>query len=237
MMNKRLFRFLQSLLVSAIAAYLIRLLVGGKLSNYIHQRFNYLIVIAIVLLITLAVLGFLSLRKMTHADGKVSAFPLYILVIPVIFGFFIPIKPLSNEALQSKGVNMGLAGAIDQNEQDLIPAEERTIIDWVRLLKRDQDSSAIVGQEAKVIGFVYYDPRLEPQEFAIARFVITCCVADASAIAMIVDLPDQDPPPKGAWVEVSGTMDVINVDDEDIPLIHAKSYKVIPVPDQPYLFP
>ena len=236
-MSNKTFRLMQSLLVTALAAYLIRLLVGGKLNNYIHQRFTYLIVIAILLLLILAGLGFLSLGRLPSSKTKMATLPLYIMALPVIFGFFIPIKPLSNEALQSKGVNMGFADLANQSEQDLIPSEMRTILDWVRLLKAENETPSFIGQEAKVVGFVFLDPRLEAHQFAVARFVIACCVADATAVAMVIDLPDQDLPPEGAWVEVSGTMDIINVEDEDIPLIHATQIKVIPIPDDPYLFP
>jgi hypothetical protein len=48
------------------------------------------------------------------------------------------------------------------------------------------DPAAFIGQEARLIGFVYRDDRFNGDEFMISRFVISCCAADAAPLGLVV---------------------------------------------------
>jgi uncharacterized repeat protein (TIGR03943 family) len=70
----------------------------------------------------------------------------------------------------------------------------------------------------------------------VGRFIITCCVADATAIGIAVHPPEGQDVPNG-WVRIKGTMTVTNLNGSDALLIEADQITSIPEPDQPYLYP
>ena len=163
------------------------------------------------------------------------------LALPLAIGLLIPARPLSVAAVASKGVALSLGGTLSAASASesapayQIPPEARTVLDWVRLFKQGGDLSAVVGQTANVTGFIYEDARLPHGQFLVARFTLSCCVADAFAIGMAVDWPD--PPPVGAWVTVRGPVSTLEIDGELLPLIQAESVEPTAEPARPYLFP
>jgi putative membrane protein len=93
------------------------------------------------------------------------------------------------------------------------------------------------GQQADVVGFVYHDARLAEGQFLVGRFTVTCCVADAAAIGMIVIWPPAQALPANAWVRVRGAVSAATLDGRPIPLIAAESVEQVAEPDNPYLYP
>jgi putative membrane protein len=87
-----------------------------------------------------------------------------------------------------------------------------------------------------VIGFVYHDPRLSEGQFMVGRFTITCCVADALAVGMVVAWPEAKDLPDNHWVRVQGAVQTVLLDGQTLPLIDAETVEIIPEPQQPYLF-
>jgi uncharacterized repeat protein (TIGR03943 family) len=117
------------------------------------------------------------------------------------------------------------------------PAEERTILDWIRSFNYSENPSEFQGEPANVIGFVYHDPRLKENQFMVGRIAITCCVADAFAIGMIVEWPDAVEMTENSWVNVEGIVDATQLDGKTIPLIIAESITPTNAPSEPYVYP
>ena len=111
------------------------------------------------------------------------------------------------------------------------------MLDWIRALRESADPAVVSGQAADVTGFIYHDIRLESGQFMVARFSLTCCVADAVAIGMVVNWPDSSGLPDNQWVRVRGVVEVSQVEGKSVPLIRAESVDKVPQPEQPYLFP
>jgi uncharacterized repeat protein (TIGR03943 family) len=169
-----------------------------------------------------------------------SPWTLFVLAIPVLLGFLVPAKPLESSALDLRGLttNAIAGGGGSQTSIDLEqPSDQRTVLDWIRAFNFATDPSIYIGETADVTGFVYEDKRLSADQFMVSRFAVTCCVADAFAIGVIVESPDAANWPGNAWVHVVGKIQVATFDGQAYPLILAESIKEIPVPSQPYLFP
>jgi uncharacterized repeat protein (TIGR03943 family) len=118
-----------------------------------------------------------------------------------------------------------------------IPANNRTILDWLQLVNNTSDPSLLAGETADVVGFVFRDPRNGDNQFMVGRFAITCCVADAFAIGMTVDWPQAHTFAANTWVRVKGKLSIIDIDGNSQPLIQAEIVQRVSAPDQPYLFP
>lgn len=177
------------------------------------------------------------------------------LALPLAIGLLVPARPLGADAAATKGVALGapqggalqggaLQGGATQASAtlrlDLAP-EQRSVLDWIRLFNYAPDLSPYLGQTADVIGFVYPDPRLPAGHVLVARFTVACCVADASAIGMVVRIPDSalngETTVSDQWVRVRGPVQIFELDGHRIPLILAERIDPAAEPDQPYLFP
>ena len=188
--------------------------------------------------------GFITVLIKTNGQNKPSfsrknIYSLIILALPVMIGMLSPEQSLSASSLSSKGVNLNTS--IDSSQGTSISfdvqTDERTILDWVRLFTDEEDHSAYIGKDVDVIGLVYHDPRLPGDQFMVSRFVITCCAADAFAIGMTVNWPENAELEDNTWVRVEGSLDTIQIDGDSAPLIQASQVVLIPVPEQPYLYP
>lgn len=257
-MDRRLYRFLQFLILAGLAVFLSVKYLSGSLSWYINQRYMPLTLVAVLGLSGMALTAVFSGRRPshTHEPGEAehdppgqpaeetervdSAWGIVFIFIPLIIGLTIPAKPLSASAVSNRGISSGAplsAGGGPQAANISQPSDQRTILDWVKLFNYQSDLSPYLGQRADVIGFVYHDPRLSAGQFMVSRFAITCCVADAFAIGMVVESKDAEGLPDNSWVRVKGPVQSINLGGHKMALILADSIQPAPQPQQPYLFP
>ncbi|MEN9280134.1 MAG: TIGR03943 family protein, partial [Gloeomargarita sp. DG_1_4_bins_134] len=74
--------------------------------------------------------------------------------------------------------------------------------------------------------------------FFIARFVVTCCAADAYPVGMPVDLPSGDAKqyPADTWLEIRGKMGTGQVKGQRRLVLQAEQVTPIQPPANPYLY-
>jgi putative membrane protein len=226
---------------------------ANTLYYYINERFFSLVLLGAIGFFLLAAVTIMSISKKGHDHGNEDhdhhhdhAHPsgnpwvLVITAIPLLLGILVPSKPLDASVIESRGVsNEALISSAGNNSglELSTPADQRTILDWIRSFNYSEDPTEFWGETADVIGFVYQDPRLAPNQFLISRLAITCCVADAFAIGMVVDWDQASEWTNNSWVHVRGEVQAIELNGEIIPLIVAESIKETDEPAQPYLFP
>ncbi len=250
-MFSKIYRILQGLILLGLGWLLFQKFLTGKLYYYINERFFTLVTLGAI---GFLILGFVVLiyRKdhphhhdhehghQHHHDEGGSRWALVIIAIPLLLGFLIPSKPLDANVIQSRGIaNDALFTSSSRSEglELSAPADQRNILDWVRAFNYSEDPNEFAGQTADVIGFVYHDPRLPDHQFLVGRLTVTCCVADAFAIGMVVDWPQAAEMADNAWVHVRGEVQTVQVEGRTLPLIIADSIKDTDSPAQPYLFP
>ena len=177
------------------------------------------------------VIGLMRLPQLhTDQDGQpqLSEIPgaaLILLAIPLILGVIVPARPLSTSSLSTRGMNLSAPVSIEQQSiktMEIAP-DDRTVLDWIKIFNYEKDLSTYIGKSANVIGFVYHDPRLKISQFMVGRFAITCCVADAFAIGMVVDWPDSANLVDNSWVNVKGTVDALTIDGQKVPMLYAEA--------------
>lgn len=117
-----------------------------------------------------------------------------------------------------------------------IVSTDRSILDWIRVFAFADDPASYEGQQAEVIGFAYHDPRLATGQVLLGRFTITCCVADATAIALMVESDQADAMVENNWYRVRGPVYQTVIEDQTTPVIRAEQIDEIPTPEQPYLY-
>jgi putative membrane protein len=236
-------RRLKPLLLISLALFLYTRLSDGTILFYINHRFIWLIWLAV------AVLGvvIVSYRVTRHSADTYSD-PAHglkwhtvgILLLPVLLGWLVPAKPLGTAAMANRELNTSLQTALSVSTGTIRQAVEQrdpTLLDWVRAFQLGPDLTVFVGQTAELTGFVYRRADLGPDTWLLSRFVVTCCVADAMAIGVVVRAPGVVPPENDQWVEVQGQFAVETSGGERIPVLVANSVTRIASPQQPYLYP
>lgn len=242
------------ILLIALGLFLLSRLLNGTLSFYIHPRFNVLILFTAVGLTLLGIGYAIQQRRQAahmhehdhehdHAHSHdVSWAGLLLLALPVVLGLLVEPRPLGASALQNREINVGngslvSASAPDGSELNIIAnAGERNILDWLYLFQRSTNPASFNGEEAHVVGFVYRDERFGDTQFMVSRFTISCCVADAAPIGLIVEWPETAVLTADKWVEISGTLRAGSFNGVAMPVLVAESVTPTEAPSQPYLY-
>ncbi|MCQ6280784.1 TIGR03943 family putative permease subunit [Bacillus sp. EB600] len=107
---------------------------------------------------------------------------------------------------------------------------------YVPILNIIQDNvSKMIGKTITTKGFVYREKNFDQDKIIIARFGITCCVADASVYG-IMAAGNVAKLPKDKWIEVTGTIEKSNYNGSPAPLLKIQQLSLIAPPPQPYVF-
>jgi putative membrane protein len=237
---------LKALLLIMTAIFLTEKLVSGKLFYYIGPRFSWLAIVAVALLIILAGAYDLVGRKADadahdghdHDHERPSVWPLVIVAVPLVLGVVIPARPLGATAVETRGMttDVALNSGSDTSTLTIIPSE-RNLLDWVRAINESSDPASLDGQEVDVVGFVYRDPRFAEDQFMVGRFTLTCCVADALAIGLVVQSTEAEALQADTWVRIKGKFQAGDAAGQAMPILVADEIVRVEEPEQPYLYP
>jgi uncharacterized repeat protein (TIGR03943 family) len=243
---------LKALILVLLAIFFAEKFVSGKLYYYIGPRFGWLSVLAVALFIALAnAYGIFDSRDEDgghdhhrahdhhhdHDQTGGSGWKLLIVALPLILGVLVPARPLDATAVSTRGVSTQLTSAADVSDTVLFTvASERNVLDWVRAISANPDPAALNGEEADVVGFVYRDVRFGENQFMVARFTLSCCVADATAIGVVVASGEASSLEQNSWVRVQGAFHEGALDGQPMAVLAAEDITPVEPPEQPYLF-
>ena len=249
-MPQRMFRSYQGLLLFGLCLFFVFKAINGQLTWYINVRFIPLTILGMIFLGVLAQTVFSEIRRSRkheqehpehhhEHDHAPSAANLWFMLIPLAIGLLIPARPLDSSAFSTKGFNTSAPLVSSDSSAQIFEteSEERNILDWLKIFNFETDVTQFIGQKASVVGFVYFDETLEPNQFFVSRFVVSCCAADGFAIAMPVLWQDAATLQQDAWVVVQGTIDTVDLNGQRTPMIVAEAINATDIPAQPYLFP
>jgi putative membrane protein len=91
------------------------------------------------------------------------------------------------------------------------------------------------GSRVVTEGMVAWDENGKDR-FYLFRFVVVCCVADAQAIAVLVENGETGRPRQNSWVRVEGLADTIEVAGQTGVIVRKALVSPIAVPKDPYLY-
>jgi uncharacterized repeat protein (TIGR03943 family) len=234
------FAWARAALLIGLGLYFVYNIASGSLANYINARFAWLSYVAAALFLLLGAASVIQQRRGSHNHahddhdhGALSWGVLAVVAVPLLLGTLVPSQPLGASAIGG-GVSMDAVtgGTVTTFT---IPPLDRNVLDWMRVFNASDDLSALNGQEADVIGFVYRDDTMADDVFLVTRFTISCCVADSVAVG----LPTQwdDIPPLDTWVRVRGRFELGTFQGEPKPILRPTSVEVVEQPAHPYLYP
>lgn len=100
-----------------------------------------------------------------------------------------------------------------------------------------KDVQKYKGKKIKLKGFVYKEEGFKEDQLVISRFLITHCVADASIVGFIAEIPGASSIETDTWIEATGVLDVTDYQGLELPLIKITDWKEISEPKEPYIYP
>ncbi len=230
-------------LLAGYAWMILRLYFTGRINFYIHPDFTVLAVITgIVLVLLFACIAIFSVAGRGalphHVHGK--WWQLMLVIIPLLLALLLPPQPLSSQAFSSRSVDnlveLALSRKVKKPAQFVLNSENRDLADWVRLFGQQTDLSVYAGMKAKVTGFVLRDGNLPDGYFTVARFVISCCAADARPVGLLVRYNlGLYTPVNDQWVEIRGEWQLEEVNGQIQPVLILKEAQKIDIPANPYI--
>ncbi|MBX3000781.1 MAG: TIGR03943 family protein [Caldilineaceae bacterium] len=250
--NERLQRAIKALLLIGLGFFLYSKIANGTLYFYISERYSWLTMIAFIGLIIVG----LSYRRGPDAQDHnhhdhahhdhhhdhnhgLTWSGAFLVALPILLGILVPPQPLGASALATREINIGgadsvMPSVVRRSEQKA--AIDRNILDWVTAFRMSRSSGErFDGVEANLVGFVYREANQAEGTFWLARFIVGCCVADASPAAVLVRSSLHGDFEDGDWVRVDGRFHTEV--GAQAPVLMAETVDLIPAPNQPYLYP
>jgi putative membrane protein len=210
------------------------LLLSGRDALYLSTRTSWVVPIGAVLLTT-ASLGRLASARVRSPRPMTTreAWVLGLMVVPVVLVLALPPATLGSFSAGKRTAfaNAGIATSVGDAGTGAL-----SLIDVAAAQTTREGEAALAkraGETVDLVGFVIRYPDTPAGEFMLTRYIVTCCVADATiAQVRVVNVPP------GAfaaneWVDVKGAIYPLGREV----IVNATSVETVPRPEHPYLTP
>ena len=196
---------------------------SSRLDLLLNAAFHPVVAIAGVVLM---LLGLMQLRPSARRRRTVSPFGWLLSALMAMLILVIPPEPSFSDLAASRPDSLPAAPTLSF----FLPPEQRTLTEWVRLLRSQPDPELHAGDPVKISGFVLDRPG-EPLQ--LARLTVRCCLADATPAGLPVDWPADADPQADQWLEIEGTMAVQERNGVPVSVVKPNRLTVIPRPERP----
>ena len=119
--------------------------------------------------------------------------------------------------------------------QPLISVPEKQFIETLTTLDLYRES--FIGKEVEITGFVYREEDMGRDRFAVSRFAMNCCSADALPYGLMIIWPKAMDYADDEWVSVKGTLTTSTYMENEILTLEAVKLERIKAPETPYVYP
>ncbi|WP_224723653.1 TIGR03943 family putative permease subunit [Paenibacillus vietnamensis] len=120
-------------------------------------------------------------------------------------------------------------------KQSLITVPEKQYIETLTTL--DLYREAFAGKEVEISGFVYREEEMGDNRFAVSRFAMNCCSADALPYGLMIEWPRATDYAQDEWVSVKGKLTTTSYMENEIIVLKAEKLERIEAPASPYVYP
>ncbi|MBO1578552.1 TIGR03943 family protein [Bacillus sp. XF8] len=119
-------------------------------------------------------------------------------------------------------------------KQKTIQVDDKNYIQTMNII--GQDVLGFKGKQITFTGFTYNDKEVKGDKTVVARYGITCCVADASVWGMIVSGNEISTFSEETWVKVTGILDETTYKGTLFPLVKVSKVEKVEKPKNPYVY-
>lgn len=197
---------IRALALGLWAAVLLRSSADGRLDLLLRATFHPLVWIAGLSLLAIALLqGLWGWRQGEPGDRagrrRDSRMALLTALVAALVLALPPVPSFADLAQQRPSDDTA-----SETLSFTLPPAQRSLTDWVRLLRSQPDPQLFNGDPVRISGFVLPVPGQQPQ---LARLLVRCCLADATPVGLAVRWPADAPLPQAdQWLAIEGRMAV-----------------------------
>jgi uncharacterized repeat protein (TIGR03943 family) len=210
-----------------------KLWLTGTLRYFVNDRTAWIVLLGGCLFAVVGLVAVYRAWRSPYEPG--SSWRTLVFLLPVLIGLLVPARPLSVTSGQASSLGaLQLASHVSSGD----PGD--TFGMWVGALNDHPDPSWWTGQHVTLVGFVARQAGLPHRSFIIGRYLVTCCVVDASLLGFPVQLDRGPIPAEGAWVQVNGTFGSHYWTDPSgthYPVVEHARIVPVSIPSSPYLSP
>jgi len=200
---------------------------------YLSTRTAWLVPMGAIIM-SIAAIGRLATARAAHDEplGSRRAWMLGLITVPVVLVLALPPTALGAYSVGKRATFGG--SAIGATARDVTGPLDFVDIGAAQSFPAAmQQLEARAGEPITLEGFVTHEASAPPDEIVLTRYIVTCCVADATiAQVRVVGLPAGEYP-DDEWLSVTGAVYPVGREV----LVAADSAEPILVPEQPYLTP
>ena len=138
----------------------------------------------------------------------------------------IPPNPSFSDLASNRSSDLGAELELDFQ----LPPGQRSLTDWVRLLRSQPDPQLYAGDPVRISGFVLPQAGDRPQ---LGRLLVRCCLADATPIGLPVRWPQGYQPRPDQWLALEGRMGVERSHGAPRSVVLVERLRPIPRPARP----
>ena len=191
---------LRGLALALWAVVLLQSSVDGRLDLLLRAAFHPLVSAGGGVLLMLALLQVLAgVRGGENGGQRDGRLSLATAAIALLLILWPPNPSFADLASQRPGDDTA-----SESLSFVLPPAQRSLTDWVRLLRSQPDPQLFDGDPVRISGFLLPVPGQPPQ---IARLLVRCCLADATPVGLPVRWPSDQPLPQAdQWLAIEGTM-------------------------------
>ncbi len=246
----------RGLLVLGLALVIAKLLVTGQMAKYMAPALDPLSALTAGVL---AIMGVLELRG-AFASGR-AAGPAHttepdegvepsgsvieegltygLVVLILLMGFFVTPRALGSSGLGGERVSrllLRFAPGSVRSASTAAPTPPNLLDDEIAVLAYLREAGeAGVGPRVRLAGTITRSDEFGASEFALLRYAIAHCVADARPVALFVVAPPDFDLAADQWIEVEGVLTVREREGDRLVTIEAQRIRPIEEPGNPYL--
>lgn len=199
---------------------------SGRLDLLLRGVFHPLVGLSGALLLGLAMLQLPGGLRHGGRRNQHTPWPWLLSGVVAVAVLLLPPRPSFSQLAANRSAPLETEATLDF----LLPPAQRSLTDWVRLLRSQPDPELYAGDPVRISGFVLQPPGEPPQ---LARLLVRCCLADATPVGLPVRWPAGSHPRSDQWFELQGQMGVERWRDQWRTVVIAERIRPIPRPRRP----
>jgi uncharacterized repeat protein (TIGR03943 family) len=221
-----------AVVLGAWAAAFWFLLVTGRDALYLSTRTEWVVPVAAVLL-SAATLGRVASARSSQPEplGRRELGVVVAMIVPVLVLTAFPAATLGSYSAGTRALASGSRFSASPGD---VATGELSLVDVAAAQTTPEAERALAGRAGEAVTFVGFVARYGntlADEFMLTRYVVSCCVADATVASVRVVNVTPGQFEENDWVEVTGTIYPIGREV----IVDATSVGGVPRPDRPYL--
>ena len=219
---------------------LVWMLISDNYTSFLHPRFWPFLLAATVMVVLFISVNIFGKRMQSNVLMNRKVVQLLVLLTPLFVLYTVIGQGMGVHAFSKKNINaeqnaLQLLNSLALQEPGDIKTNtenEYSILDLTAKMKQ------LNGQRVITEGLTYTDANAQKGHMMLFRFAMFCCAADATPLAIIVNVGDIEPLKNESWVKVEGVLKISKIRGKDTPVIHADNIEKMekPPPGAQYIF-